>query len=209
VVNYAAPVEASPEPAGVDAVRTRRGGRSARIRRAVLDAARAQLADSGYSGLSPSAVAECAGVDRATIYRRWPSRARLAADAVMDLAQDAVRIPDTGNPPSDLRAFATRIADLLSAQETVRLIAALAAAWAEDPELRELAAAFWRTRFDAVAPLFRAASPDRNVSPERIDRAIETLIAPLHFRALLSGEPIDDQLIEHSVAAALATLTPR
>ena len=80
---------------------------------------------------------------------------------------------------------------------------------AEDPELQELAAAFWRTRFDAVAPLLRDASADRNVSPERIDRAIETLIAPLYFRALLSGQPIDDQLIEDSVATALATLAPR
>jgi AcrR family transcriptional regulator len=202
-------VEASPEPAGVDAVRTRRGGRSARIRRAVLAAARAQLVETGYSGLSPSAIAARAGVDRATIYRRWPTRARLAADAVMDLARDAVRAPNTGDAGSDLRTFAAGLAELLAAPETVRLVAALAVARAEDPELRELAAAFWRTRFDAVAPLFRDASPDRSVSPERIDRAIETLIAPLHFRALLSGQPIDDQLIEHSVAAALATLAPR
>ena len=47
------------------------------------------------------------------------------------------------------------------------------------------------------------------MSPERIDQAIESLIAPLHFRALLSGQPIDDRLIEDSVATALATLTPR
>jgi AcrR family transcriptional regulator len=174
----------------------------------VLEAARAQLAEVGYSGLSPSAVATRSGVDRATIYRRWPTRARLAADAVMDLAQDAVRVPDTGDPVSDLRAFAAGIADLLAAPETVRLVAALALARAEDPELRKLAATFWRTRFGVVAPLFRAAAPDGDVSPERIDRAIETLVAPLHFRAVLSGQPIDDRLIEHSVAAALATLAP-
>ena len=202
-------MQASPEPTGVDAVRTRRGGRSARIRRAVLAAARAQLADAGYSGLSPSAVAAHTGVDRATIYRRWPTRARLAADAVMELAQDAVRVPSTGHPVSDLRTFAAEIAGLLAAPETVRLVAALAVAQAEDPELRELAATFWRTRFDAVAPLFRDASSDRNVSPERIDHAIETLIAPLYFRALLSGQPIDDRLLEDSVATALATLAPR
>jgi AcrR family transcriptional regulator len=199
-------VEASFRPAGVDAVRTRRGGRSARIRQAVLAVARAQLAESGYSGLSPGAVAARAGVDRATIYRRWPTRARLAADAVMDLAQDAVRVPNTGDPTSDLRSFAVRIADLITAPEAIRLVAALAAARAEDPELRELATSFWRARFDGVAPLFRAASPDGNASPERIDRAIETLVAPLHFRALLSGEPIDDALIDDSVTAALATL---
>jgi AcrR family transcriptional regulator len=200
-------VEASFEPAGVDAVRTRRGGRSARIREAALAAARAQLAESGYSGLSPGAVAARAGVDRATIYRRWPTRARLAADAVIDLAQDAVRVPNTGDPTMDLRTFAVQVADLITAPDAIRLVAALAAARAEDPELRELTTSFWRMRFDAVAPLFRDASPDRNASPERIDRAIETLIAPLHFRALLSGQPIDDQLIDDSVAAALATLT--
>jgi AcrR family transcriptional regulator len=172
----------------------------------VLAAARAQLAEIGYSGLSPSAVAARAGVDRATIYRRWPTRARLAADAVMDRAQDAVRVPMTGDPASDLRTFAAGLAELLAAPDTVRLVAGLAVARAEDPELRELTATFWRTRFDAVAPLFRDASPDRNVSPERIDQAIESLIAPLHFRALLSGQPIDDRLIEHSVAAALARL---
>jgi AcrR family transcriptional regulator len=174
----------------------------------VLAAARAQLADTGYSGLSPSAVAARTGVDRATIYRRWPTRARLAADAVMELAQDAVRVPNTGDPSTDLRTFAGEIADLLAAPETVRLIAALAVAQAEDPELRELAATFWRTRFDAVAPLFRDAAPDRNVSRERIDHAIETLIAPMYFRALLRGQPIDDRLIEHSVTTALAALAP-
>jgi AcrR family transcriptional regulator len=199
-------VEASFEHAGVDAVRTRRGGRSARIREAVLAAAREQLADSGYSGLSPGAVAARAGVDRATIYRRWPTRARLAADAVMDLARDAVPIPNTGDPTSDLRTFAVQVADLITAPDAIRLVAALAAARAEDPELRELTTSFWRMRFDAVAPLFRDASPDRNPSPDRVDRAIETLVAPLHFRALLSGEPIDDALIDDSVAAALATL---
>jgi hypothetical protein len=124
----------------------------------------------------------------------------------MDLAQDAVRVPATGDPTSDLRTFAAEIVDLLAAPGAVRLVAALAVARAEDPELQELAATFWRTRFDAVAPLFRAASPDRSVSPERIDRAIETLIAPLHFRALLSGQPIDHRLIEDSVTAALATV---
>jgi AcrR family transcriptional regulator len=202
-------VQASPESAGIDAVRTRRGGRSARIRQAVLAAACAQLADVGYSGLSPSAVAARAGVDRATLYRRWPTRARLAADAVMELARDAVRVPSTGHPLSDLRTFASEIAALLAAPEMVRLLAALAAARTEDPELQELTTAFWRTRFDAVASLFRDAAPDTNATPERIDRAIETLIAPLYFRALLSGQPIDDRLIEDSIATALATLAPR
>ncbi|HYB48339.1 MAG TPA: TetR/AcrR family transcriptional regulator C-terminal ligand-binding domain-containing protein [Streptosporangiaceae bacterium] len=72
-----------------------------------------------------------------------------------------------------------------------------------------MAATFWRTRFDAAAPLFRDASPGKNVSQERIDHAIETLIAPLYFRALLSGQPIDDRLIEDSVATALATQAPQ
>jgi hypothetical protein len=127
----------------------------------------------------------------------------------MELAEDAVRVPTTGYPNNDLRTFAAEVADFLRSPETIRLVAALAVARTEDAELQELAATFWRTRFDAVAPLLRDASSDRSVSPERIDRAIETVIAPLYFRALVSGQSIDDRLVEDSIATALTTLASR
>ncbi|MEU2592368.1 helix-turn-helix domain-containing protein, partial [Streptomyces albidoflavus] len=50
---------------------------------ALLDAARQVLLRDGYAGLSMEKVATLAGVGKPTLYRRWPSRAALVADAVL------------------------------------------------------------------------------------------------------------------------------
>src|SRR6516162_9222771 len=87
----------------LDGVRARTGGRSARVREAVLSAVREELMDGGYAALSHIVVARRAGVDPATVYRRWPTRSRLAVDAIIELAENAVPVPDTGRLASDLR----------------------------------------------------------------------------------------------------------
>jgi DNA-binding transcriptional regulator YbjK len=55
----------------VQGVRT--GGRSARVREAILAATFRELIDSGYAAMSVEAVAARAGVNKTTIYRRWPT----------------------------------------------------------------------------------------------------------------------------------------
>ena len=58
-------------------VRRRPGGRSARVRSAVLMAALDALADGGYGSFTCEAVAERAGVHKTTVYRRWGKRWRI------------------------------------------------------------------------------------------------------------------------------------
>lgn len=87
------------------------GGRSEQVVRRVLDAAIAELARSGYAGFRMDAVADAAGVNKTTIYRRWPSREALVA-AVADRMGTPLRespLPDTGEIERDLvEAFARR-----------------------------------------------------------------------------------------------------
>ena len=64
----------------VQGVRT--GGRSARVREAILAATFSELIDSGYAALSVEAVASRAGVNKTTIYRRWPTLDDLLVDAL-------------------------------------------------------------------------------------------------------------------------------
>ena len=52
-------------------------------------------------------VAERAGVSRTTIYRRWPSKAAVAAAAVSSLYLDRVEVPDTGSLSEDLVTLLT------------------------------------------------------------------------------------------------------
>src|SRR3712207_1543584 len=84
----------------------RPGGRSARVRAAVLSATIDALVDVGYDGLSVEDVARRAGVHKTTVYRRWPTRAALVAEATRERSQQVIPVPDTGTLAGDLRQLA-------------------------------------------------------------------------------------------------------
>ena len=87
----------------VQGVRT--GGRSARVREAILTAAFGELIDNGYAALSMEAVASRAGVNKTTIYRRWPTLDDLLVDALMEWSHDAFPDHNTGSIETDLLAL--------------------------------------------------------------------------------------------------------
>jgi AcrR family transcriptional regulator len=66
----------------------RPGGRSERVRRAVLEAAADELLEVGFERLSVASVAQRAGVHHTTIYRRWETKSRLVLDAVLELTRE-------------------------------------------------------------------------------------------------------------------------
>lgn len=86
------------------------GGRSDEVVRRVLDAAIAELARSGYAGFRMDEVAARAGVNRTTIYRRWPNRRALVTDVVGRLRTSLRHnpLPDSGALEQDLIEAFTR-----------------------------------------------------------------------------------------------------
>ncbi|MGQ0837566.1 TetR/AcrR family transcriptional regulator [Actinokineospora sp.] len=173
----------------------------------MLDAVRAELLDSGYAALSHRAVARRAGVDPATVYRRWPTRPRLAADALLEIARVAVPVPDTGSLSSDLETFLNAIAATFADPRLLRLFHALSAANADaDADLGETLRAFWQARFeDAEAMVTRGV--DRGELPPGTDQhaVIEQLVAPVYFRALVTGERVDGEFVHRCVVGALSS----
>jgi AcrR family transcriptional regulator len=87
------------------------GGRSAAVVQQVIGAAIGELASSGYGGLRIEEVATRAGVNRSTIYRRWPDRKALVT-AALDRLRAPLRqspLPDSGTLEHDLiEAFERR-----------------------------------------------------------------------------------------------------
>ncbi|MBN9376091.1 MAG: helix-turn-helix transcriptional regulator, partial [Cellulomonas sp.] len=70
----------------------------------ILQAARDELAERGYERMTVAAVAARAGAGKATVYRRWASKAELVLDAAMCTADTALtidRVPDTGSLAGD------------------------------------------------------------------------------------------------------------
>lgn len=100
----------------------------------ILEATRTLLVESGYAEVSMDRVAERAGVGKQTVYRRWPSKAPLVADAVMDAYSDngALVLPDTGHIAADLRSMMRQLARFVGTHENAALLRALAAAAADD-----------------------------------------------------------------------------
>lgn len=190
----------------LDTVRERPGGRSARIRNLVLDATREELIAGGYVSLSHRAVAQRAGVDPSTVYRRWPTRPRLATDALLAVAQAAVPVPDSGNVSTDLETMLDEIVAALTDPVMLRLFHALSAASADaEADLNETLRGFWEARFKGAEEII-ARAMQRGELPSDVDphSVIEQLVSPAYFRALVTGEPFDAAFARRCVRSALA-----
>jgi AcrR family transcriptional regulator len=70
----------------------------------VLAVASRQLSHLGYEAMSVAAVAHEAGTTRQALYRRWPDKASLAADALLAAAAEAPREAASSSPLADLTA---------------------------------------------------------------------------------------------------------
>lgn len=81
----------------------KRTGRSARVVNSILRSTCEELNDVGYAALRVEDVAERAGVNKTTIYRRWPTKPELVVDALRYSFDDYRYQPDTGSLRDDLR----------------------------------------------------------------------------------------------------------
>lgn len=102
-------------PERIDEPTTPRGRRRGdALRDAILDAVLIELAETGYTGLTMERVAERAGAGKASLYRRWGSRAELVRDTAYRLIGEEGGIPDTGSLRGDLIEVLAQTAHLLA-----------------------------------------------------------------------------------------------
>ena len=175
----------------------RPGGRTARVRAAVLAATLAELAAHGFSGLSLDSVAARAQVHKTTVYRRWPTREQLVLDALLEQAAQTVAVPDTGSLRGDLRELALRSAAIQTSPAGEAVVRAVAGGAPGNPELAAANGRFWAERLELDRAIVARASDRGEIDP-RADPGpvIEALLGPLYFRLLVSGEPLDPDFIE-------------
>lgn len=186
----------------------RPGGRTARVRESVLRAAGDLLAEHGFAGLDPAEVAARAGVGKTTVYRRWRTPAGLVADLLTEMAETSLPHADTGSLREDLLANARLVAHTLDDPRQGRLFASLIAAAAADPGTAAALRHFYDTRLAEWSPCIAAAVSRGEIPPETNPRAVLSAVsAPLYYRLLTTGDPIDDAAA--TTAAEAATLAAR
>ena len=198
------------EPAQPRVGEQRPGGRAERVRTTVLGAAAELLTEVGYEQMRVEDVATRAGVHKTTVYRRWPTKAALTADAAALHSADAVPIPDTGTIVGDLQLLAREVVANIGTEGGARRSRSVAAAAATSDELAAAMHGFWARRLTLSAEVVERAI-QRGELPASTDAnlIIETVIGPLWVRLLLTGEPITEDLADRVVQLVTTGAVPR
>ena len=175
----------------------RPGGRSARVRAAVIAATLAELVERGYSGVSLDGVAARAAVHKTTVYRRWRTKEALVLDTMLEQASQTVAVPDTGSLRGDLLELARRSATIQTSSAGEAVVRAVAGEAAANPQMAAASRQFWAERLDLDRTILQRARDRGEIGAEAYQRpVIEALLGPLYFRLLVTGAPLDDEFIE-------------
>lgn len=180
--------------------------RTERTRETVLAAAAELLADRGFERVTIDGLAERSGVARSTIYRNWPERAQLLAQAFAVMCPHHAEV-DEGSLEADLRLIGTTLAQGLAHEDWGRALPSLIAAADHDADLREASVAFTGERRAALRSVLVRARERGEVRPEAdLDQAVRRFSGPFFYARLISREPLDEAFVEAQVADALTML---
>lgn len=172
--------------------------RSTASRSAILKAAYQILRESGFAGFTVEGVAARAGAGKATIYRWWQTKGRLAIEAfLVALAPRLDVAPETASAVADLRAHVHHAASIYRGR-TGQLLRELIALGQEDAETSRV------LRTDFVAPrhslairlLGRAQQAGEVAADVDLEVLADALWGPIFHRLLVSRMPIDRAYID-------------
>jgi AcrR family transcriptional regulator len=161
---------------------------------AILSAAVDLLIEEGFARLSIEGVAARAGVGKATVYRRWENKTALVVDAIKERLVSSIDIPDSGDFQADIEAVLTQILVRLGGMEG-QVWRAVVGELVKNEELARvfrhglMAAGRAEMRSRLEAAMRRGEVPHGDV-----ELLSDVGVAILHYRALVSGEPLDADL---------------
>ena len=177
--------------------------RSEEAHQAILDATLELLAEVGFSALTVEGVANRAGVGKATIYRRWPSKLPLVVEAFGQLP--SLTEADTGDLVSDLKGMLRSYLELFNSTPLATVLPSLAGERAQNPELSELFEPVLKGR---RRPLMRALERAvvRGELPADLDLelAADLVVGPIAVRLFFAGGSLSPKLVDPLVDMALA-----
>jgi AcrR family transcriptional regulator len=161
----------------------------------ILEAALEVLAETGYDRMTVDMVAARAKAGKATVYRRWASKADLVIDAVACMKQGDVdfdALPDTGTLRGDLVAM-MKPHSIVDAEKKLRVMAGLVSMLAQDPEFADAVNAAIVEPRASVNRLFLQRAIDRGEIPADCDIEKLALIGPAmaSYRTLILRKPVD------------------
>jgi AcrR family transcriptional regulator len=168
-----------------------------------------QLAEIGYARMSMDAVARRAGVGKAAVYRRWPSKQAMLIDLVeAAILRNLPEVPDTGSLAGDVRGFL----DVIVAQAADPRIRRIALdVLVETTRTPELATALQDVvdkprRTAAATVLTRAIDRGELAADVDLELGLDLLISPLLIRLFRTAEQVGDAYLARLTKVIVAGL---
>lgn len=188
----------------------RPGGRSARVRTRILVATSELVARHGITGFRYEEVAELAGVHKASVYRNWPNRAELVAEALLQHAEELATIADTGDLRRDLVAYLVALAGGLSTPFGQALELATRPGH-ENPTVRQAVTRILQRRRDALNARVDLAVQRGELPPVDGSFLGELLIGPVRLIVNRGLRPFTEtdagRIVDVVIAGIWATAT--
>jgi AcrR family transcriptional regulator len=158
--------------------------------RRILEAATALMLERGVPDVTVDEVAQRADVGKATVYRRFPSKALLAAHALESMFRAQVVIPDTGSFRHDLEAVYTDTIAFASSSRGNAFLRLAAAAAGRSRKAADVYRRAYEARRDEFGVLIDRALARGELARD-LDRCLffDSLPAMLMFRTL-TGQPL-------------------
>lgn len=184
--------------------------RSEKARQAILRSTLKVLGKNGFADLTIEEVADRASVGKATVYRWWPNKGALIADAFAISTTRHLHFPDTGSVYTDMSRQMRQLVKVFRSRRG-RIVSAILAAGQSDKDLID---AFrerflWPRRREAYATLERAIRRGelrKNVDP---DLLLDSLYGPIYMRFLIQHDRLTPDFVDRLCTLVLDGARPR
>ena len=182
--------------------------RSEEAHKSILDATLEMLAEVGFSALTVEGVATRAGVGKATIYRRWPSKLPLIVEAFGQLP--GLEEVDTGNLVDDLTKMLRNYLQIFYSTPLAAVLPSLAGERAHNPELSKLFdPVITGRRQPLVRALERAVARGELHAGLDLQLAADLIVGPIAVTLFFKGGRVSPKMVDPIVNLALRGIATR
>jgi AcrR family transcriptional regulator len=172
--------------------------RSERSRAAILAAAGELMIEGGLGAATVEAIADRAGVGKATIYKWWPSRAAVALEGMTLVAADSWDVPESATALEALAEHMRAVVRLFTSSPAGALMRSLAADAQSDPEIAEALRQQWLEPRRAVSRriLLDGIAAGELAEDLDLEATLDLIYAPLYYRLLFGHGPLEEDETE-------------
>jgi AcrR family transcriptional regulator len=179
--------------------------RSEKARLAILQTTLKLLGEIGFADFTIEEVAGRAEVGKATVYRWWPDKSALIADAFASSITSRLHFPDTGSVYTDMSRQMRQLIKVFRSRRG-RIVSAILAAGQSD---KHLIAAFrdrflWPRRREAYATLERGVRRGELRRNTDLDLVLDSLYGPIYMRFLIQHDRLTPDFVNRLCALVLS-----